>query len=102
MPIRRSSWHHRARRKNSMICKMIRMSCTISSVIPPNTPRSKVFLTAFSIIGQCHFYCSHRPIIRLLIGEDAYQHLDPDTLAEHITQFTLRALGVAGPGEPGA
>lgn len=74
----------------------------LRELLPPNTPRSKVFLTAFSIVGQCHFYCSHRPIIRLLIGEDAYQHLDPDTLAEHITQFTLRALGVAGTAKPEA
>jgi AcrR family transcriptional regulator len=74
----------------------------LRELLPPNTPRSKVFLTAFSIIGQCHFYCSHRPIIRLLIGEDAYRHLDSDTLAEHITQFTLRALGVAESGEPRA
>jgi AcrR family transcriptional regulator len=72
----------------------------LRELLPPNTPRSKLFLTSFSIIGQCHFYCSHRPIIRLLIGEDAYQNLDPDTLAEHITQFTLRALGVAESREP--
>lgn len=65
----------------------------LRELLPPNTPRRKVFLTMFSIVGQCHFYCSHKPIIRLLIGEDDYQRLDPSTLAEHITQFTLRALG---------
>jgi AcrR family transcriptional regulator len=64
----------------------------LRELLPPNTPNRKVFLTAFSIVGQCHFYCSHKPIIRLLIGEDEYQRLDPTTLAEHITQFTLRAL----------
>jgi AcrR family transcriptional regulator len=65
----------------------------LRELLPPNTPRRKLFLTAFSIVGQCHFYCSHKPIIRLLVGEDEYQRLDPATLAEHITQFTLRALG---------
>jgi AcrR family transcriptional regulator len=74
----------------------------LRELLPLHTPRSKLFLTAFSIVGQCHFYCSHRPVVRLLIGEDAYQRLDPDTLAGHITQFTLRALGVAVPDEPGA
>ena len=74
----------------------------LRELLPPNTPRSKVFLNAFSIVGQCHFYCTHRPVIRLLIGEDAYQQLDSDTLADHITRFTLRALGVSGSGEPGA
>jgi AcrR family transcriptional regulator len=67
----------------------------LREVMPPDTPQRKLFLTAFSIVGQCHFYCSHKPIIRLLIGEDEHQRLDLDTLAEHITQFTLRALGVA-------
>lgn len=64
----------------------------LRELMPPDTPQRKLFLTAFSIVGQCHFYCTHRPIIRLLIGEDEYQRLDPATLAEHITQFTLRAL----------
>jgi AcrR family transcriptional regulator len=64
----------------------------LRELLPANTPRRKLFLTAFSIVGQCHFYCSHKPIIRLLIGEDEYQRLDPATLAEHIAQFTLRAL----------
>ncbi|HZV06857.1 MAG TPA: CerR family C-terminal domain-containing protein [Gemmataceae bacterium] len=64
----------------------------VRELLPPGTPNRKVFLTAFSIVGQCHFYCSHKPIIRILIGEDEYQRLDPTTLAEHITQFTLRAL----------
>jgi AcrR family transcriptional regulator len=70
------------------------LSGILRELLPPGTPKQKVFLTAFSIVGQCHFYCSHKPIIRLLIGEDEYQRLDPATLAEHITQFTLRALGV--------
>ena len=38
----------------------------------------------------------------LLIGEDEYQRLDVAALAEHIAQFTLRALGVAESGEPKA
>ena len=38
----------------------------------------KLFLTAFSIVGQCHFYCSHKPIIRLLIGEDEYRAAEPN------------------------
>lgn len=74
----------------------------LRELLPPGTPRSKLFLSAFSVVGQCHFYCTHRPIIRLLIGEDSYQHFDADTLAEHITQFTLRALGVAPSDELGA
>lgn len=68
----------------------------LRELMPPDTPQRKLFLTAFSIVGQCHFYCTHRPIIRLLIGEDEYQSLDPAMLAEHIAQFTLRALQAEG------
>jgi AcrR family transcriptional regulator len=67
----------------------------LRDLLPPGTPRSKSFLTAFSIVGQCHFYCSHKPIIQLLIGEDAFRRLDLATLADHITEFSLKALGVA-------
>jgi AcrR family transcriptional regulator len=74
----------------------------LRDLLPPDTPHQKTFMTAFSIVGQCHFYCSHQPIIRLLVGEDEYRRLDVAALAEHITQFTLRALGVAGAGEPRA
>jgi hypothetical protein len=52
-------------------------------------------MTAFSIVGQCHFYCSHKPIIVLLAGDD-YSHFNADVLADHITEFSLRALGVTG------
>jgi AcrR family transcriptional regulator len=67
----------------------------LRELLPANTPRRKLFMTAFSIVGQCHFYCSHKPIIRLLVGEEEYQRFDVDALAEHITQFTLRALGAS-------
>jgi TetR/AcrR family transcriptional regulator, regulator of cefoperazone and chloramphenicol sensitivity len=60
--------------------------------LPADTPRWKYFMTAFSIVGQCHFYCSHKPIITLLVGEKDDHRFDVDTLAEHITQFSLRAL----------
>jgi AcrR family transcriptional regulator len=64
----------------------------LRELLPAHTPRWKLFLTAFSIVGQCHFYCSHKPIVRLLVGEEDHKRLDVDALAEHIAQFTLRAL----------
>jgi AcrR family transcriptional regulator len=67
----------------------------LRELMPRHTPRRKLWLTAFSIVGQCHFYASHRPILRLLLGEDEYKRLDVEAVAEHVAQFTLRALGVA-------
>ena len=59
-------------------------------------------LIAFSIVGQCHFYRNHRAVASLLIGEEAFAKLDVAVVAEHITSFTLRALGLeaAGPAAP--
>jgi AcrR family transcriptional regulator len=67
----------------------------LRDLLPPGTPRCKSFLTAFSIVSQCHFYCSHRPIVQLLVGEEEFQRLDPAKLTDHITEFSLKALGVA-------
>ena len=60
-------------------------------MLPSGTPHAKAFLTAFSIVGQCHFDRSHKPIIQLLVGEDDYRRLDPATLADHIAEFSLKA-----------
>lgn len=65
----------------------------LEDLLPPRTSRRQRFLTAFSIVGQVLFYSTHKPIITLLLGEEDYQRLDADILAEHITRFTLAALG---------
>jgi AcrR family transcriptional regulator len=49
--------------------------------------------TGFSIVSQVLFYGTYSPIVRLLMGEDAFQRLSVDAIADHITQFTLAALG---------
>ena len=64
----------------------------LSELLPPDTPRWKAFMTGFSIVGQCHFYCSHKPIVMLLVGENDYKRFDVETLADHIVEFTLSAL----------
>jgi AcrR family transcriptional regulator len=61
----------------------------------PDVPEIKRRLTAFSIIGQCVFYRVATPIVKLLVGEEEYRSYDPALLAEHITGFTLNALGLA-------
>src|SRR5437588_4141813 len=60
----------------------------------PDADGATVYLTGFSIVGQCLFYKVHRPVARLLMGEAEFDRLDADRIAEHVTGFTLRALGV--------
>lgn len=52
-------------------------------------------LIGFSIVGQVLFYYVHQPIIRLLIGDAAYNQLTVEKLAAHIADFSLAALGLA-------
>lgn len=66
----------------------------LSELMPATTtPRSK-HLHAFSIVGQCLLYRFHRPVGRLLLGEEEFQSLfDVELLTEHIARFSLAALG---------
>jgi AcrR family transcriptional regulator len=47
----------------------------------------------FSVVSQVLFYAVHRPVVRLLMGDAGYRALDLDDLADHITRFSLAALG---------
>jgi TetR/AcrR family transcriptional regulator, regulator of cefoperazone and chloramphenicol sensitivity len=53
-----------------------------------------VYLTGFSIVGQILFYKMNRPVARLLMGEADFDRLDTDRIADHVTAFTLKGLGV--------
>jgi AcrR family transcriptional regulator len=67
----------------------------LAEILPPETPTWKRFMTGFSIIGQCLYYCQNKPIAALLVGEEEYQRdFNSTTVTEHITQFTFAALGI--------
>jgi AcrR family transcriptional regulator len=70
----------------------------------PDAEERKLHALAFSVIGQCLHYKVARPVAERLIGPTAYAALDLDFLTDHITAFTLAALGLAPPydrsGEP--
>jgi AcrR family transcriptional regulator len=66
----------------------------LRDVLPPDVSQEKLHLTAFSVVGQCMYHRLGRPVIRLLVGEDEHDSYSAEVLAEHITAFTLRALGL--------
>jgi hypothetical protein len=66
----------------------------LAELLPGATPRQRT-LTAFSIVGQCIFYRTHRAIATELVGEEEFAKFDVDLVAKHITAFTLNALGLA-------
>jgi len=68
----------------------------LQEILPRDTPRWKLLMVGNSIISQCVFYCQNRPIIEQLAGAD-YQYFQAPALAEHISRFTLAALGLDKP-----
>lgn len=67
----------------------------------PEAEERRLHALAFSVIGQCLHYKVARPISERLIGSEAYARLDREFLVEHITRFTLAALGLASPFDGG-
>ncbi len=70
------------------------LQAILAELMPPEVPPSDRRLVAFSVVGQCLYYTKiHKPIGELLVGEDEYRSFDLDRLTDHITRFTLAALG---------
>jgi AcrR family transcriptional regulator len=58
----------------------------------PNASDRRLHLTAFSIVGQCLLYRFHRPIGRLLVGDEEYGSYKVEELADHVASFCIHAL----------
>ncbi len=76
------------------------MADTLRSILvdllPAEMSEAERWLVGFSIVGQVLFYYVHQPIIRLLM-RDATEPPPVTALAEHVTRFTLAALGEVPP-----
>jgi AcrR family transcriptional regulator len=65
----------------------------LHELLPPGVPPRKHQLIACSIAGQCLHYVHGRHIIPYLVGDEGTRDLTVDLLAEHITEFSLAAIG---------
>lgn len=65
----------------------------LGELVSPHVSTKQSWMIGFSIVGQCLFYKVHRPVAELLMGRELYRELDLDTLADHISRFSLAALG---------
>jgi hypothetical protein len=59
----------------------------------PELDEQRIQAIAFSVVGQCLHYKLTRPISERLIGAEAFAAMDVEFLTDHITRFTLAALG---------
>jgi AcrR family transcriptional regulator len=65
----------------------------LGELLPPTTPRWKMHMTGFSIVGQILHYVQNRPVVALLVGEENLPQFNADAVADHIAEFSLAALG---------
>ena len=73
-----------------------RLSAIIRRLCPGADER-RVHALAFSVVGQCLHYKLTRSISERLVGPEAFGRLDLDYLTDHVTRFTLAALGAGAP-----
>lgn len=61
-------------------------------------PQSELRRVAMSIIGQCFLYRAAGEVVGMLVPQDEIDSLHtPKQLADHITRFSLAAMGVGAP-----
>jgi len=65
----------------------------LGELLPPETSAADRHLAAFSIVGQCLYFKIGRPIAPPLVGEEEFRTYGVERLTEHITRFSLAALG---------
>ncbi len=68
----------------------------LNDLLPADLPEDERWRIGFSTVAQVLFYYVHQPIIRLLTRNPADNVFPLDELADHVTRFTLAAIG-AGP-----
>jgi TetR/AcrR family transcriptional regulator, regulator of cefoperazone and chloramphenicol sensitivity len=63
----------------------------------PGADPTRLHMVGFSVIGQVLYYRQNRPVSELLFGPEIHAPMTAETVAEHITQFCLAALGLVEP-----
>ena len=66
----------------------------LDEMLPDDVSPKQKHLIIFSIIGQCVYYKIATPVATLLVSKKEFRTYNATLLADHITRFTLAALGV--------
>lgn len=69
----------------------------LKQLLPSSLAEPDRRLVAFNIIGQCLFYHLQSPLAELVLGPDESGTVRAERLAEHITRFSLAAVGLIPP-----
>lgn len=68
----------------------------LTELLPGADPR-RLLMVGFSVIGQVLFYRQNRPVVELMFGKERVDALDLPAVTDHVTRFTLAALGMEPP-----
>jgi AcrR family transcriptional regulator len=68
----------------------------LREVLPQLSDRHRL-LIGLSIVGQCLYYRQNREVTKLLFGDSIFEELSTEILVDHVTRFTLAALGLEKP-----
>ncbi|WP_165065554.1 CerR family C-terminal domain-containing protein [Paludisphaera rhizosphaerae] len=70
---------------------------SIMREIRPGVDEDRLNALCFSVVGQCLMYRMTREVSGRLIGPENLKRLGHAYLADHVTEFTLAALGLGPP-----
>lgn len=68
------------------------MQAIIAELLGPAAPREQIRRAACSLVGQCLFYRHARAVVTRVFPEQGFAPADLETLARHITRFSLAGL----------
>jgi AcrR family transcriptional regulator len=78
-----------------------RLRAILQLMMPQHDPHA-LLMVGYSVIGQILYYRQNRRVTDLIFGPESIGSLSTEQVANHITRFTLAALGHATPIGAGA
>jgi AcrR family transcriptional regulator len=69
-----------------------RLNTIVRQLLGGEISEGKIILCAMSVLGQCLYFRTSRPVISRLLRKDHYTVEEINEIADHITSFSLEAL----------
>ncbi|MFH1080138.1 MAG: CerR family C-terminal domain-containing protein [Pseudomonadota bacterium] len=69
-----------------------RLNAIVRQLLGKEIGEEKVILCSMSVLGQCLYFRSSRPVIIRLLRKDHYSAQEIKEISDHITCFSLKAL----------
>jgi len=63
-------------------------------LLPNDISELRLWMVGQSIVGQCLYYRQNRAVAERLMGTELFEQVNAEILSQHITTFTMAALGL--------